>query len=179
MTTRYKTWHTGTPTVEETIQQWERFIRMQIRRIYLSRVNDEDRREAYQEVCLRLTMMPEDKRRFNSYVSITIVNTLRTHLKSLLNNGIPLEQMPEQTDEEGNVDVVEFAAPSDNPDERIALRQITKGMRPEHKRVFRLIIEGYTYDEIAAMFNRSKQWVRYIVETNRLRAVRRKRAVTQ
>jgi DNA-directed RNA polymerase specialized sigma24 family protein len=127
---------------------------------------------------LKPKTLRSNKRRFNSYVSITIVNTLRTHLKTLLNNGIPLEQMPEQTDEEGNTEPVEFAAPSDNPDERIALRQITKGMRPEHKRVFRLIIEGYTYDEIAAMFSRSKQWVRCIVETNRLRAGRRKLATS-
>lgn len=181
MTTRFKTWHQGTPTVEETIQQWERFIWQQIRRLYRHRVNDEDRREAYQEACLRLTMMPEDKRRFNSYVTITIVNALRTHLKTLLDNGIPLDQMPEHEDDDGNTEPVEFASAQDMGSEvesRLFLEQITKGMKEEHVRVFELLIQGYKYDEIAEMFGKSKQWVRYIMQpkTKRVRAVRRRRA---
>lgn len=132
--------------------------------------------EVYQDVCLRLVKMPEDKLRFNSYLCQSIINEINVQARFRL-RGIHLRNpIPVHTDDDGNEEQMEFPAPSEYPQSecRIFLEQIIQELRPEYAEVIRLISEGYTHAEIAEMFGKTAGWVNMIVQ-----AFRKSRAKAQ
>jgi RNA polymerase sigma factor (sigma-70 family) len=164
-----KTWHQGTPTVEETIQQWDKFIWQNVRKIF---PQVEDQPDAYQEVCLRLCTVEPELRKFNSYVCKTIINTVYKHYRqhnTYADASCYSDQFKELVSDSGETEQVDYEGrPDTGLHARIALAQLVedlpKDLRPVYRQLLDLLIQGYTLDEISEKMGRSRAWAGYMLK---------------
>ena len=121
-------------------------------------------------MCLRLVKMPEDKRRFTSYLCQSIINEVRVQARFRL-RGIHLRNpIPVFINENGDEEQMEFEAPlngEQHAEARIFLEHMIQELKPEHAEVIRMRSEGYTNQELAERFGKTDGWANMIIQAFR------------